>query len=97
MHQKHWGGEDPLADIIEAHSGSRRPIVLRHELLRSDYVPQSLPHRSPQIRNIGSVLAAVLRSVKPSNLFLYGKTGTGKTAVCRYVLSRLSSEVSDRG
>ncbi|MEM2334142.1 MAG: orc1/cdc6 family replication initiation protein [Candidatus Caldarchaeum sp.] len=97
VYPKRWGGEDPLAEIIQRYSQERQPIILRHEPLRSDYVPQSLPHRSSQIRNIASVLAIVLRSVKPSNLFLYGKTGTGKTAVCRYVLNRLSSEVSDRG
>ncbi|MEM2225622.1 MAG: orc1/cdc6 family replication initiation protein [Candidatus Caldarchaeum sp.] len=97
LYEKQWGGDDPLADIIQRYSQQRQPIILRHEFLRSDYVPHSLPHRTAQIRNVAGVLATVLRSVKPSNIFLYGKTGTGKTAVCRYVLNRLSSEVVDRG
>ncbi|MEM4381465.1 MAG: orc1/cdc6 family replication initiation protein [Candidatus Caldarchaeum sp.] len=89
-------GEDPLADILERYGGQSSPIIIDHSLLRSDYIPKSLPHRVNQIRAVGQVLAAVLRSVKPSNLFLYGKTGTGKTAVCRYVINRLEAEVSER-
>ena len=37
-------------------------------------------------------MAPVLHGSKPSNLLLYGKTGTGKTAVARYVLARLKKE-----
>jgi len=41
---------------------------------------------------VAQVLAPILRGSKPSNLLLYGKTGTGKTAVTNYVLSKLKAE-----
>src|SRR2546425_10489402 len=58
-------------------------------LLRHDYMPQNLPHRESQIERLGSVLAPALTKDRVSNFFAYGKTGTGKTIVVRFVLERL--------
>jgi cell division control protein 6 len=60
--------------------------------LNPEYIPRRLPFRDTQIKAVAEVLAPVLHGSKPSNLLLYGKTGTGKTAVARYVLSRLREE-----
>jgi cell division control protein 6 len=60
--------------------------------LNPEYIPARLPFRDAQIKAVAEVLAPILRGSKPSNLLLYGKTGTGKTAVARYVLSRLENE-----
>ncbi|MCX8200548.1 MAG: orc1/cdc6 family replication initiation protein [Candidatus Caldarchaeum sp.] len=97
LYRKETGGEDPLEEIIRRHSQNINPIIIKHDLLRSEYVPSFLPHRAQHIKAVGNVLATVLKAVKPSNLFLYGKTGTGKTAVCRHVFNRLSEAVSEKG
>ena len=55
------------------------------EVLRHDYLPASLPHREDQIRLLGETVAPVLKDARCSNVFIYGKTGTGKTAVTKYV------------
>ncbi len=55
------------------------------EVLRPSYTPEELPHRSQQINQLATVLVAALRGETPSNVFIYGKTGTGKTAVTRFV------------
>jgi cell division control protein 6 len=64
-------------------------IFKDREVLRHDYLPDKLPHREEQIRRLGETVAPVLKGARGSNLFIYGKTGTGKTAVTRYVLSHL--------
>jgi archaeal cell division control protein 6 len=51
------------------------------EVLRDSYVPNRLPHREQQVRAVAEVLGPALRGEVPSNLLIYGKIGTGKTAV----------------
>jgi len=64
--------------------------------LSPEYVPAHLPFRDAQTAAVAQVLAPILRGSKPSNLLLYGKTGTGKTAVARYVLSKLEKEAETK-
>ena len=67
------------------------------EVLRHDYLPEKLPHREDQIRLLGATVAPVLKDSRCSNVFIYGKTGTGKTAVTKYVLSHLESKAKEYG
>ncbi|MCX8196426.1 MAG: orc1/cdc6 family replication initiation protein [Acidilobaceae archaeon] len=86
---------DSLEEIFRRALKSK--IFRNREKLLPDYVPEALPHREEEIRKIASVLAPSLRGEKPSNLFIYGLTGTGKTAVVRYVLSRLEASARESG
>ncbi len=61
------------------------PMFRNKEVLRPSYTPEDLPHRRQQINQLATVLVAALRGETPSNVFIYGKTGTGKTAVTKYV------------
>jgi cell division control protein 6 len=67
------------------------------EVLRHEYLPEKLPHREEQIRLLGETVAPVLRDARCSNIFIYGKTGTGKTAVTKYVLSHLEAKAKEYG
>jgi cell division control protein 6 len=55
------------------------------EVLRPSYTPDFLLHRDEQINNLAIILVSALRGDTPSNILLYGKTGTGKTAVTRHI------------
>jgi len=72
-------------------------IFKKREALQHDYVPDSLPHREDQIRYLGEMLAPSLRGSICSNILIYGKTGTGKTAVVNYVLKRLGVKAEELG
>ncbi|HET6405994.1 MAG TPA: ORC1-type DNA replication protein [Candidatus Thermoplasmatota archaeon] len=61
------------------------PMFRNKEVLRPSYTPEELPHRTTQINQLATILVAALRGETPSNVFIYGKTGTGKTAVTRFV------------
>ena len=55
------------------------------EVLRPSYLPEKLPHREVEIEQLASVMSTALRGGRPSNVIIFGKTGTGKTAVIRYL------------
>ena len=59
------------------------------DILTTQFTPQNIPHRGGQIKEIAQMLAPVLRNEKPSNIFIYGKTGTGKTLVINNIIYSL--------
>ncbi len=70
---------------------ANKRIFKNREVLRHNYRPQFLPHRKPQIDELASILAPALTNETPSNILIYGKTGTGKTASVRYVGAELEN------
>jgi len=86
---------DPLDEVFESVVKSK--IFRNREILLPDYVPEQLPHRDREIRRLAMTLAPSLRGEKPNNVFIYGLTGTGKTAVTRYVLRRLVEKAGGLG
>jgi cell division control protein 6 len=68
---------------------SGEPIFENKEVLRPAYTPRELPHREDQIDNMATILVSALRGDTPSNILIYGKTGTGKTASAKFVSDEL--------
>jgi len=60
-------------------------------------MPEVLPHREDEINNMASVLVPALRDETPSNVFIYGKTGTGKTAVTKFIGRELIKKGEETG
>ncbi|MFB6219922.1 MAG: Cdc6/Cdc18 family protein [Halolamina sp.] len=67
------------------------PIFQNKEVLRPSYTPHELPHRTDQINQMATILVSALRGDTPSNILIYGKTGTGKTASAKFVSQELES------
>ncbi len=70
-------------------SFSKNKIFKEKFILQHNYRPEEISYRETQIKQIASILAPILRGEKPSNLFLYGKTGTGKTLSILYIKDEL--------
>ncbi|HKZ33890.1 MAG TPA: orc1/cdc6 family replication initiation protein [Candidatus Nanoarchaeia archaeon] len=89
------GMKSDLDKIFESFDGNR--IFKDKSILQSNYRPEEIPHREEQIKQVASVLAPVLRGEKTSNLFLYGKTGTGKTLSILYMKDQLIKRAKKDG
>jgi cell division control protein 6 len=90
------GNPKILDDVFENFVNSAK-LFKDREVLRHDYIPEKLPHREDQIRLLGATVAPVLKDARCSNIFIYGNTGTGKTAVTKYVLSHLEAKAKEYG
>jgi len=74
---------------------SGEPIFEDKEVLRPAYTPRDLPHREEQIDRMATILVSAIRGDTPSNILIYGKTGTGKTASAKYVSDELEAVTSN--
>ncbi|MHA1798661.1 MAG: ORC1-type DNA replication protein [Candidatus Helarchaeota archaeon] len=84
--------DGPLDEIFDKFVSNKNKIFLNRDVLRHTYVPDVLPHREEQSKRIAQILGPALRKETPSNIFCYGKTGTGKTIVVKYVLNYLKEK-----
>lgn len=81
-------GTDELDDFFDEFLNSK-PIFKDKAVLQDTYKPESIPHRDEYLKDIAKILAPALRKEKPSNLFIYGKTGTGKSLCVNHVLNKI--------
>lgn len=58
-------------------------------------MPERLPFRDEETRALAQVLSTIFKNARPSNLLLFGKPGTGKTAAARNVLERLEKKAAE--
>ena len=75
---------DKLFDSFSSNS-----LFVNKQVLQANYAPDTIPHRDELINQVASILAPCLRGEKTSNLFVYGKTGSGKTLSVQYVMNEL--------
>ncbi|MBI4016379.1 MAG: ORC1-type DNA replication protein [Candidatus Aenigmarchaeota archaeon] len=73
-----------------------KTIFKNKTALQSNYTPDKIYHRDEQLETTAKILAPLLRLEKPSNLFIYGKTGTGKTVTVRYVSYQLKKVAQEK-
>jgi len=91
------GKQESLLDQVFDNFLKGSSVFRNRDVLRHDYVPQDLPHRDDHIRHLAEILAPALKGSVCSNALIYGKTGTGKTAVTKFVLKELSHKAQKLG
>jgi len=84
-----------IQTIFQEFIEKKTPIFKDRNALTSHFTPQTIQHRNDQINTLASILAPSLKGARPSNVFIYGMTGTGKTLVSKYVgeeLEKMSNQ-----
>jgi archaeal cell division control protein 6 len=79
------GSERMEESIFQPYLSTKSIFRMDREILRPSYIPERLPHREDYIDQLAQILATALRGERPSNILIFGKTGTGKTAVVKYI------------
>ncbi|MCX6798657.1 MAG: AAA family ATPase [Candidatus Diapherotrites archaeon] len=84
-----------MPENIFAKAKKSHDLFKDERFLYPEFVPERLPHRDAEVDALVFSLQPVLQGKKPQNVFVYGKSGTGKTATVRFVLNELQ-QYSDR-
>ena len=71
----------------------KRNIFKNKDALSESYRPDRIEERDEEIDEYMDALQPVIDGWEPNNIFLYGNTGVGKTAVTDYLLNQLESDV----
>ena len=66
-------------------------IFKNEEMLSPDHLPELLPHREQQIKQIANNLLPASKGRQPQNTFVFGSPGIGKTASIKYVFREFES------
>lgn len=72
-------------------------IFQNRDALREDYQPKEIVGRDEELQQYIAALQPVINGDQPSNVFLYGKAGVGKTACTRYLTAELESDAAEYG
>lgn len=72
----------------------KQNIFRNKDALGEAYQPERIEERDEEIEEYMDALQPVVDGWEPNNIFLYGNTGVGKTAVTEYLLDQLQEDVA---
>ena len=67
-------------------------VFKNEEVLSTEFLPEMLPFRESQIKEVAGNLEPVSKGRKGQNTFIFGDPGIGKTATVRYIFRNLEDE-----
>ena len=70
-------------------------IFKEREALLEEWTPDELVGRDEELTQYHAALQPVIEGETPSNVFIYGKSGVGKTAATRFLLERLERDATN--
>lgn len=71
---------------------SKQTIFRDRNVLSPHFIPEALLFREKEISQIMSAVSPALLGGRPKNLFIYGKTGTGKTSSVKHVMDKFKEQ-----
>ncbi len=83
-------GQKGLTNFFENYL-KQEPLFINKRVLQSNYTPKTILHREEQIQQLNSIMAPAIKGEKPSNVFIYGQTGTGKSLTIQNICNDMIS------
>ncbi len=74
-----------MFNLFDKYLNTQAFSIFDLNILDTNFIPNRLPHREREINLLADNFGTALMGTAPRNIFIYGKTGTGKTAVTRFV------------
>jgi len=71
----------------------KQNVFANKDALGESYQPDRIEERDEEIEEYMHALQPIIDGWEPNNVFVYGNTGVGKTAVTEYLLDRLQTDV----
>lgn len=68
------------------------PVFKNEEILSPDYLPEELPFRETQIKQVAGNIEPAGKNKKGQNTFIFGAPGIGKTATVKFIFRNLEEE-----
>ena len=69
-------------------------LYKNRDALLEEYTPNNLVGRDDELEEYHAALQPIINGEAPSNIFLYGKSGVGKTAATRFLLNQLQEDAA---
>ena len=86
-----------MTDLAENPFKTTDPIFDEKQALKKDEMPDKIFHREEEIQQYTIALEDIVVGHNPNNVFIYGPTGVGKTAVTLWMGNKLKEKAADTG
>ena len=67
---------------------AEKSIFFNRDALSPHFLPEKIMYREKEIEKIMRSITPLFHNKRPRNIFLYGKTGTGKTSSIKYIMKQ---------
>jgi len=88
--------EDIITNIDDIFGDDDQRILKDAQVLSPDYVPAQLIGRKKEITDLAKIFKPIDFKGYPSNALLFGKSGSGKTVVVKFLLHKLMERLESK-
>lgn len=67
------------------------------DMFGEDFIPSKIEHREEEAGTVASTLSITLQGGRPSHMFIYGPSGTGKTVLVKWSLNTITEILREKG
>jgi archaeal cell division control protein 6 len=88
--------EGIVEDFSDIFEDDPKKIMVDTYVLTPDYLPKYLIGRKKELKELAQIFRPMYQKGKPLNALVFGKSGTGKTVVVRFLLKIFMQELQEK-